>query len=130
MKALVDTGAPHTLFDRGVGDALNVQYRSSGQRRTHTIAGGHHLAQVETASLTLSPFDDLSWETDADFFVNDWGMPYAGVLGQQGFLDRWVVTFNYADRYFVVEEPETFRARLPVEAEDEYERRDLGWHGP
>jgi len=29
-------------------------------------------------------------EADVDFFVDDWEMPLAGILGERGFLDLWV----------------------------------------
>jgi len=130
VKALVDSGAPFTLFDRATADALGVPIRSSGDRRSHTICGGRHLAQPESVTLTLPPFGDLTWEADVDFFVDDWGMPFAGILGEQGFLDRWVVSFNRPDGYFLVEEPQSFARRFPVDPTDEYEWRDLGWKGP
>lgn len=128
VRALIDTGAPYTLFDRGAGDALGVDFeRSDARRRWHKISGGTYLAQVEMVHLTLPPFDDLAWETEVDFFRTDWGMPFAGLLGTEGFLDRWVVTFNRYENYFVVEEPDGFAERLPPDFEAEYEGRDLGW---
>lgn len=81
-------------------------------------------------SLTLPPFNDLTWDTDVDFFVDDWEMPFEGVLGEHGFLDRWVVSFNRPGGFFVVEEPEAFSQRMPVDPTEEMEWRDLGWKGP
>lgn len=89
VRALADTGAPFTLFDRGTADALGVDFQRTGaERRWHKIAGGQYEAQVEMVVLRLPPFDDLWWETDVDFFIPDWGMPFGGLLGQEGFLDR------------------------------------------
>ncbi len=128
MRALVDTGAPFTLFDRGTGEALGIDFsRQGAERYLHKIAGGQYLAQVETVVLRLTPFDDLWWETQVSFFLDDWGMPFAGLLGQEGFLDRWVVTFNRYDNYFIVEEPESFKGRLPPDPFEVFESRDLGW---
>lgn len=119
------------MFDRGTGEALGVDFqRQDAPRNWHKIAGGEFLAQTEMVVLKLAPFDDLWWETEVDFFIEDWGMPFAGLLGQQGFLDRWVVTFNRYENYFIVEEPASFKSRLPPDAEKEFERRDLGWKGP
>jgi hypothetical protein len=75
----------------------------------------------------LAGFNDLSWETEVGFFLADWGMPFAGLLGTQGFLDRWVVTFHRYDSYFIVEEPDSFNERLPPDADEILEMRDLGW---
>lgn len=81
-------------------------------------------------SLTLPPFNDLTWDTDVDFFIDDWEMPFEGILGERGFLDRWVVSFNRPGGYFVVEEPQAFTQRMPIDPTDEMEWRDLGWKGP
>ena len=96
----------------------------------HKIAGGEYRAQIHVVVLQLAPFDDLWWETEVHFFEHDWGMPFAGLLGHVGFLDRWVVTFNFYDSYFVVEEPDSFKSRLPADHVEEYGARDLGWKGP
>ncbi len=77
----------------------------------------------------MPPFEGLSWETEVGFFVDDWQMPFAGVLGHQGFLDRWAVSFNYSQNYFVVEEPGVFHGRLPPDYDEVYQSRDLGWKG-
>lgn len=129
VTVLIDTGAPFTLFAQGVGDALGVVWDHDSRRAKHTIGGGQHVAQLEHVRLTLPPFEELSWETDVGFFVSDWRMPFAGVLGHQGFLDRWAVSFNYSQNYFVVEEPDVFHGRLPPDYDDIYQARDLGWKG-
>ena len=85
--------------------------------------------RLEQLQLTLPPFEGLSWETEVGFFVDDWQMPFAGVLGHQGFLDRWAVSFNYSQNYFVVEEPGVFHGRLPPDYDEVYQSRDLGWKG-
>jgi hypothetical protein len=128
VRALIDTGAPFTLFDRGTGDALGIDFSRHGAKRyLHKIAGGEYLASGRDGR--ASP-PALRWETEVFFFLDDWGMPFAGLLGQEGFLDRWVVTFNRYDNYLIVEEPESFKSRLPPDPTETYEGRDLGWRGP
>lgn len=131
-KALIDTGAPYTLFDRATGEALGVEFdRPSNRARRvwHRIAGGDYLAQIEIVVLRLQPFPDLWWETEVGFFLDDWGMPFGGLLGQEGFLDRWVASFNRYDNYFIIEEPDSFKERLPIDESSIFEGRDLGWKG-
>jgi hypothetical protein len=131
VRALIDTGAPLTIFDRGAADALAVDFEKVPRKmERHKIGGDTREAQVERVQLTVDRLPDLTWETEVGFLVEDWGMPFAGVLGVEGFLNRWVVTFNACENYFVVEEPESFNSRLPPDFEEEYERRDLGWRGP
>lgn len=135
VRALVDTGAPFTLFDRAAGDALGVDYSRDGARReSHKIAGGDYLAQVERVELTIPAFGDaLRWTTEVGFFLLDWGMTFGGLLGQEGFLDRWVASFDYP-KSFVIEERESFESRLPAVSEEQllelWEWQELGWKGP
>jgi hypothetical protein len=129
---LLDTGAPFTLVNRGVADALGVDFDDrNARRRWHHVGGARRQAQVELVSLALSPFTERAWETEVGFFVEDWQMPFAALLGQEGFFDRWVVTFNRYDNYFIVEERDTFVGRFEPNEEDRLadlaERRDLGW---
>lgn len=85
-----------------------------------------------TLSVSVPTFKDLTWETEVGFFYEDWGMPFSGLLGQEGFLDRWVVSFDYP-RSFVMEEKDDFRDRMPVlspeEVENIWEWQELGWKG-
>lgn len=109
---------------------MGVDYgRVDADLEWQRIAGGRWLTQLETVELTLSPFEDLTWTAEVRFLFQDWGLQFA-ILGQEGFLDRWVVSFNYLRNYFVVEEPESFETRLPPDVEEEFERAeqaDLGW---
>lgn len=130
-RALVDSGAPSTLFDRGMGEALDVDYEKVPRRMTsHQLAGDEYAAQVETVTMTLDAFPDLTWEAEVSFLVEDWGMPFQGLLGTRGFLDRWVVTFHVAENSFYVEEPDSFASRIPPDVAAEFERRDTGFRGP
>jgi hypothetical protein len=132
---MVDSGAPFTLFDRAAADALGVDFsRADARREHHRIAGGIYLAQVELVKLTIPAFgDELQWETEAGFFIEDWGMPFGGLLGQVGFLDQWVVSFNYP-KSFVIEERSSYEDRLPALAPEKineiWEWQELGWKGP
>jgi hypothetical protein len=129
-RALIDTGAPLTIFDRGTAEALGVDFEKVPRTiERHKIGGATREAQVERVKLTIKPFNDLTWETDVAFLIEEWDMPFA-VLGTQGFLDRWVVTFNAGANYFVVEEPSSFADRLPPDAAAVYEERDTGFRGP
>src|SRR3954451_14192808 len=55
VLALVDTGAPFTLFARGVADLVGIDFDDPRARvAQHEIAGGTHQAQLEMAVLTLT----------------------------------------------------------------------------
>jgi hypothetical protein len=66
-------------------------------------------AITATATLRLQPFADVTWEADIDF-VMDEGLPFA-LLGYEGFLNRWAVSFNGYLGYFLVEPAEEFDER-------------------
>lgn len=82
--------------------------------------------------MDLPPFQGLSWEAEAAFLVADLQLSFAGVLGQEGFLDRWVASFNYYDGYFVIEERDSFVVRLGVDPFEVYQQQpfDSEWERP
>ena len=82
------------------------------------ILGGPHNARRAIVTMDLPPFEGMHWETEALFLYGELDLSFAGVLGHEGFLDRWVASFNYYDGYFVIEERDAFVGRLgedPVE---------------
>jgi Aspartyl protease len=133
IRALIDTGSHGCIFGRAVADALEVDVGPRCRpRRQIQILGGVHDAVVARVTLDLPPFEGLSWEAEAAFLVADLDLSFAGILGQEGFLDRWVVSFNYYDGYFVVEERDSFVGRLGVDPYEVYQRQpfDSEWERP
>lgn len=122
-KALVDTGAPKTVFPRGVGDALDISFPAfPSDAEESVILMGHRWPAInQSVDLELPPFADLGWHAPV-LFVLDEGLPFA-LLGLEGFLDRWAVSFNGAMSYFVVEPAEAFDNRIPPEPFEELQRR-------
>ena len=116
VRALVDTGAPFCIFGRAVAEALDIDMGlgRGTDRRIH-ILGGEHDSRIATVGLQLPPFDGHTWETECAFLYADLELSFAGVLGQEGFLDRWVASFNMYDGYFVIEERDGFVQRLGVD---------------
>lgn len=131
----MDTGAPFTLFDKATGDALGIDFSRDGARREmHKIAGGEYLAQVEKVRLIIPAFGEtLRWTAEVGFFTVDWGMTFGGLLGQEGFFDHWVVSFDYPHS-FVIEERHSYATRLPPldvqQMQEMWEWQELGWKGP
>lgn len=114
-KALIDTGAPRSVFPRGIGDLLGLEFptlRSDATTKVR-LMGHEWPAITTTVNLLLSPFADQSWEAEVDVVVDE-GLPFA-LLGYEGFLNRWAVSFNGYLGYFVVEPAEDFDARQPHE---------------
>lgn len=113
--ALIDTGSPRTIFPRGIGDLLGIQFPrfKSDASTVITMLGGDYPALTETVMLQLHPAKgSLPWEAEADFVFDD-DLPYA-VLGYEGFFNHWVVLVNGYGAYFVLEELEDYEERPGV----------------
>lgn len=114
MRALVDTGAPISFFDRGAADALGLTLQQAGADYTSLrILGGSWRAKFEFVDLALTAYPGLSWTARVAFILDPaLQMPFQGVLGTDGFLDKFAVTFNKYYGYFVVEHPDYFHDRV------------------
>lgn len=91
----MDTGAPATFFDRGVADALGIRLgRTGADTGSMRILGGHWSVQFEHVQITW--FADPNARGRPVSVCQDPAlqMPFQGVLGTAGFLDKFVVTFN------------------------------------
>jgi hypothetical protein len=132
VRALVDTGSPFCIFGRAVAEALEIDTGlGRGDDRDIHILGGVHQARVAMVTFDLAPFAGMSWEAEASFLYAELEQSFAGVLGQEGFLDRWIASFNYYDSYFVIEEHDSFVERLGSDpAEFAHGRYDSEWERP
>lgn len=112
---MIDTGSPRSVFPRGVGDLLAIEFPELASRapKKITLLGHDWPAVTATIGLVLPPFEELAWEAEVDFVVED-DLPFA-LLGYEGFLNRWAVSFNGYLGYFVVEPAEDFDSRQPAE---------------
>lgn len=108
-RALVDTGSPLTVFDRGTADALGIRIGQAGaQTASIALLGKDHTVQFEYVDLALAVDLSASWTARVAFITDaTFEMPFQGILGTVGFLDRWCVTFN---KYY-----DTFSIREPTE---------------
>jgi hypothetical protein len=74
-------------------------------------------AVTAEVAVVLPPFQDLEWEAEFDFVLEE-GLPLA-LLGYEGFLNRWAVSFNAYMGYFIIEPAEIFDDRQPEEVFEE-----------
>lgn len=79
---------------------------------------------TDTATLSLRPFHDIEWEAEVDF-VFDEGLAF-GLLGLEGFLDRWSVSIDGYHGYFIVESVDEFHDRQDQELFADFRER---WPG-
>jgi hypothetical protein len=112
-RALIDTGSPITIFDRGAADALGVRMgRTGAEVGTVALLGGLRSVQSEYVELSLPAAQGHDW-TARVAFVRDqaFQMAFQGILGTEGFLDKYAVTFNKYYDYFVVQPPDDVDVR-------------------
>jgi hypothetical protein len=121
--ALIDTGAPRTVFPRGIGEIIGIDFPEEGGVGDVNIDLMNHRwpAVTRNVDLLLRPFEDLGWSAEVDFVLEE-GLPF-GLLGYEGFLNRWAVSFNAYSGYFVVESVEDLDARIPLDTFEEMQRR-------
>jgi hypothetical protein len=96
------------VFDRGTADALNIRIGNAGHRSGMVaLMGKDRTVQFEYVELSLPGLGpDDCWTADVAFIKQpDFQMPFQGLLGAAGFLDRHIVTFNYYEGYFDIARP-------------------------
>jgi hypothetical protein len=112
-RALIDTGSPLTVFDRGVAEALCISIGHLGaEKGTIALLGKTRVIQFEYVELSLPRYPGHSWEARVAFVTDrSFQMPFQGILGAEGFLNKFVVTFNAYENYFLVEHPDEWNLR-------------------
>jgi hypothetical protein len=113
LRAPIDTVAPISFFDRGAADAVGVRIGYAGAEKGRIrIFGGTWLVQFEMVELTFAVVEEVSWPARVAFVIDpDLQMPFQGVLGTEGFLDKFAVTFNRYYDYFILERADAFHER-------------------
>lgn len=112
-RALIDTGSPITVFDRGVAEALVISIGHAGcETGSVALLGASRRVQFEYVDLSLPQYPELSWTARVGFITDrTFQMPFQGILGTEGFLDKFVVSFNAYENYFVLQHPDEWNAR-------------------
>jgi hypothetical protein len=107
-RALIDSGAPLSVFDRGVAEALALNIGCLGaETGSVALLGKRPSVQFEYVELSLPHYSGHSWEARVAFIKDrTFQMPFQGILGAEGFLHKFVVTFNAGENYFLVEHPD------------------------
>lgn len=115
VRALVDSGAPISVFDLGVAEALGLRLRYAGAiTGSIRILGGTWPVQFEDVDLCIPNAPEIEWSARVAFVTDArLQMPFQGLLGTDGFLDQFAITFNKYFDYFVVERPDGCHERMP-----------------
>jgi hypothetical protein len=124
--ALIDTGAPRSIFSRGSAELLGIEMPDLPEDwpdydfKELRLMGATFKGVSHTVTLCLPPYEDLTWEAEVDFIVQ--GDISFGLLGCEGFLNRWAVSFNGYKAYTVVEPLEDLEQRVPVDVFELWQR--------
>lgn len=109
-RALVDTGSPATLFDRGAADALGIRIGQAGaETGSAKLLGKHVSLQFEVIDLCLRLHPSVAWSARVGFIKDPtFQMAFQGILGTDGFLEKFAVTFNKYYDWFQVSPADEF----------------------
>jgi hypothetical protein len=112
-RALIDSGSPLTVFDRGVAEALSISIgRFGAETGGIALLGARRQVQFEYVELSLPGNYGNSWEARVAFVTDrTFQMPFQGILGAEGFLNKFVVTFHAYENFFLVEHPDDWAVR-------------------
>src|ERR1700730_11635802 len=82
-RALIDTGSPITIFDRGAGEALLVRFgRAGAVTASVAILGVRRTIQFEHIGLSLVSDPSYAWEAKVAFITDPtFQMAFQGILG-------------------------------------------------
>lgn len=107
-SALIDSGSPITIFDHGTAQALLVRFNHAGAETGQVaILGARRTVQFEYVELAIVADLSLHWMARVGFITDPtFVMPFQGILGNDGFLDKWAVTFNKYYDYFSLSHPD------------------------
>jgi hypothetical protein len=71
------------------------------------ILGAERRIQFETIELCLPQDSSHVWTARVGFITDpSFQMVFQGILGTEGFLDKWAVTFNKYYEYFELQSPD------------------------
>ena len=90
LESLVDTGAGHCVFDAEIADGLGIPVRKGQEVAFSGIArGAETIGYLHMVTLTVA-----AQNYDAPI-VFAYSLSTTGVLGQIGFFDHFIVTFDW-----------------------------------
>jgi hypothetical protein len=89
LESILDTGAGHCIFDAEIGDELGIPVTQGTQVPFTGIGRGETTGFLHNVTLTLAA------QTFQAPVVFAYGISATGILGQTGFFDHFVVTFDW-----------------------------------
>lgn len=89
--ALIDSGADYCIFHAQIGELLGLNIKSGKALTFHGTSGEPQQAYFHEITFKVG---GVSHKCNVGFSEDMKKLPY-GLLGQDGFFDKWVVKFEY-----------------------------------
>jgi hypothetical protein len=89
LESILDTGADHCIFDAEIAEYLGIAVTKGQEVHFTGINKGQTAGFLHTVRVTIAGHN-----YDAQF-VFAYGISATGILGQTGFFDRFVATFDW-----------------------------------
>jgi hypothetical protein len=89
IESILDTGADHCIFDAQIGDDLGIPITKGMPLAFTGIGSGETAGFLHNVTLTLAA------QTFQAPVVFAYGISTTGILGQTGFFDHFVATFDW-----------------------------------
>jgi hypothetical protein len=79
---------------------------------SNALLGATRQVQFEYVELSLPGYAGHSWDARVAFIKDrEFQMPFQGILGAEGFLHKFVVTFHAYENFFLIEHPDDWADR-------------------
>ncbi|MBI5793502.1 hypothetical protein HZA87_00215 [Candidatus Uhrbacteria bacterium] len=99
-EVLVDSGADVCMFDAEIGDALGIPFFDGREGEVVGVTGAMKPYYIHPITITVG---SRSFEIEAGFLSNVSRFGY-GVVGQRGFFEQFVVSFDFLKEEILVME--------------------------
>ncbi len=92
-EVLVDSGSDHCFFDSEIGEDIGIYKSNSEIKEVFGVGGKISLYYKHKVTIRIGK---KSFETEVGFMPNLGGNIVSyGIVGQQGFFDKFIVRFDY-----------------------------------
>jgi len=89
IESILDTGADHCVFDAQIADGLGIPVTKGATVAFRGVGGGEVAGFLHNVTLSVAA------QTFQAPIVFAYGISTTGILGQTGFFDHFVATFDW-----------------------------------
>lgn len=105
-EVLIDSGSDHCFFDSEIGEDIGITRGNSEIKEVFGVGGKISLYHSHKVTLRIG---EQSFETEVGFMPNLGGNIVSyGIVGQKGFFDKFIITFDYLREAVDIKEKNNF----------------------